>query len=272
MIQNEQKVSEQQFVYILLGFALLDVLLIIFGVTSIYFSLIPVEVVAGVFVLAAFLASVVVVLYVSHLSKLAERFWKELAAEYGYTYVWKPYFQNDALMFREGHNKSTTHGLMGTIEDRAFRFFQYSYQNGFGKSAEYRFYSVFEVVFSGTFPHFYLNNTHNKSLSGIKEFFLPRVSPPPGFNQKFRLYAPKGYEREAFEILTPDVLAVLDVDEWRHDIELVESKLFVFSEQRIRSKEELDVEMARLHRLVKVLSPNLNRITLVPVGDLTHKL
>ncbi len=225
----------------------------------------------GVMVLGS-VAMLPVFFIVQRLKKLEAMFWQEMAERYGYTYVHRPYFQNNALILQEGKGEATGHGLMGTLHDRPFRFFQYRYVTGSGKNKRTHTYCVFEVVFSGTFPHIYLNNTGNRDLSNLKGVFLPRLTLPPALEKNFNLHGPTGYEIEVLQIFTPDLLQHVLDSNWEHDIELVDQKLYVFREEPIRTSQELEYEVGRLQMLLEILAPTLNRMKLAPVGDLTTSL
>ncbi len=77
-------------------------------------------------------------------------------------------------------------------------------------------------------PHLMIDSRRNGSLRGM----LPgteRMSLEGDFDRHFAVYAPKGYERDALELLTPDVMACL-IDYGRHwDVEVVEDRLIVAS-------------------------------------------
>ena len=49
------------------------------------------------------------------------------------------------------------------------------------------------------------------------------------FNKYFTLYAPKGYERDALYIVTPDLMALLVDETGDFDVEVVDDMLFVYS-------------------------------------------
>ncbi|MBN9612446.1 MAG: hypothetical protein J0H64_03085, partial [Actinobacteria bacterium] len=77
-------------------------------------------------------------------------------------------------------------------------------------------------------PHLMIDSLRNGRMRSI----LPgdeRISLEGDFDRHFAVYAPKGYERDALELLTPDVMACL-IDHGRSwDIEVVEDRLFVVS-------------------------------------------
>lgn len=235
--------------------------------------LVPSEFYMVIITVFVFVGIVPVVLLVRREEKLEKQFWKELTEQNTYTYVHRPYFQNSALLFQEGDYKATGHGLMGTINGCAFRFFQYRYTTkAAGRHKTVHTYCVAEVVFSGTFPHIYLNNTHNRNLSTWKGFFLPRISLPTELESRFDLHAPQKYEIEVLEIFTPDLLLHLADSGWEHDIELVDQKLYVFREKPVLSKQDLEHEVDRLQKIVYLLAPKLNRLVLTPIGDLKSTL
>lgn len=206
------------------------------------------------------------------LKKLVTQFWKEIAEQFGYTYVHRPYFQNVALMFQEGRRKATGHGLTGTIADHAFRFFQYRYTVGSGKNSRTYHYCVAEIVFSGTVPHIYLNNIRNHGLSNLKSYFLPRIPLPAALEKDFNLHGPKQYEMEVLEIFTPDLLQHFLDENWTRDIELVDQKLYVYRESPLESSEQFQDEIQRLQKLLHILTPKLNRARLTQIGDHTTTL
>lgn len=57
------------------------------------------------------------------------------------------------------------------------------------------------------------------------------------FDRYFAVYVPPGYERDALELLTPDVMACL-IDHGRHwDVEIVDDRLIVASHRFLRSSD-----------------------------------
>lgn len=212
------------------------------------------------------------VMLIFRVVRARKEFWMETATLLGFTYAEKPYFSKDALLLRVGHSRHTGHALLGTLENFAFRFYEYGYSTGHGKSRRSYSYSVFELSFAGTLPHLYLNNVRNRDLPGLAEEFLPELSLPESFKGKFRLYGPKGYEIEALTIFTPTLLEFIQKNEWSHDLEIVGQRLYVFREKTITGKAELDEELTRLRNLLALIGPTLSRATLTPVGDLPHSL
>ncbi len=87
-------------------------------------------------------------------------------------------------------------------------------------------------------PHIMVDSLRNGTMRSL----LPgaeRMSLEGDFDKHFAVYAPKGYERDALELLTPDVMACL-IDYGRSwDIEMVEDRLIVAS-SKVRSWNDRD--------------------------------
>ena len=268
-IEEKRKINSRRLFYAIGCLGIVEFALM--ALKDVYLD-VPGELFIVTMAIAAIIGIIPIAIFAHRAQKLETAFWKEVATQYGYAYVYRPYFQDKALMFQEGHGKATGHGLTGTLLDRPFRFFQYRYTTGSGKHRQTHHYCVSEIVFTGSFPHIYLNNVRNRNLTSIKSFFLPRVALPAPLEGKFNLHGPKGYEIEVLEIFTPDILAhLLDVD-WQHDFELVDQKLYIFREKPLRTKQELEEEIERLQKFLTILTPKLNRMKLAPIGDLSHKL
>ncbi len=54
------------------------------------------------------------------------------------------------------------------------------------------------------------------------------------FNDHFTLYVPEGYERDAYYVFTPDVMAVLIDHGDKFDIEVVDDELVFYSKEKFR--------------------------------------
>lgn len=68
------------------------------------------------------------------------------------------------------------------------------------------------------------------------------------FNDHFTLYAPKEYERDAFYVFTPDLMALLIDHVSAYDVEVVDNQLFIYS-----SKFEL-LNKATLEKIFTIIS------------------
>ena len=201
-------------------------------------------------------------------SKVQLQFWKAFAASRGWTYVEnKSIIGEKALLFREGSERRVLHAIEGGLARMPLSILEYQFTTGSGKHKQTHYYTVFELVFSGSFPHLYLNNQRNGDYLPLSErLFLPRLPLPAAFEKEFKLYAPKQYEIEALQIFSPDTLQFLLDTKWPHDFELVERELIIVRPSHIETLEELERECANAERLATYLAPTLNRMNFATVG------
>lgn len=272
--EQELKVLSRKLIWTIAAIAALDFLIIVAG-GVILMTLLPDISSEGMalMVMPLVVASFVPIMYlIARISRLKTQFWKEVAAHFGFGYEHHPWFKEEALVFREGHSKRTGHGIIGTVENHPFRLFEYAYAVGHGKGRRDYFYIVIEITFGGSFPHLYMNYLRNRGLSGLKSLTLPRVTLPLEFEKSFKLHAPGGYEMEALHVFTPDVLAHLLNSGWQHDFELVDGRLYIFREEAIDERSDLERELAQLKAFMGYLAPKLARMKLAPIGDLKTTL
>lgn len=89
-------------------------------------------------------------------------------------------------------------------------------------------------------PHLMIDARRNGSLRSL----LPgtqRLSFEGDFDRYFTVYVPQGYERDALQLLTPDVMVCLIDHGRRWDIEVIEDRLIVASSRFRRRSDRADV-------------------------------
>ncbi len=207
-------------------------------------------------------------------AKIREAFWKKLAEKYGWEYASHKNISGEkALIFNIGDSKEAWHGISGKYNNQPFHIFEYEYSQGEGRSKSTYDFTIFEIKFSGTFPHLYLNYK-NDWYSARQALFtsLAKISLPTEFEKKFKLYAPKEYEIETLEIFTPDVFSYLLEAGWNHDMEFVDGELVIYNKSKFRSFEALDAELTKIKKFIDILSPKLNRLKLTQIGDISPSL
>lgn len=103
-------------------------------------------------------------------------------------------------------------------------------------------------------PHLMIDSLRNGRLRTL----LPgaqRLSLEGDVDRHFAVYAPEGYERDALQLLTPDVLVCLLENGRRWDIEVVEDRVFVAS---ARARRRFDrTEIPALLRFAELLGAEL---------------
>ena len=207
-------------------------------------------------------------------SKVREAFWKQLAVKYGWEYTLsKDISSEKALLFNIGHSPNVGYGISGSYNNQPFHIFEYDYTVGSGKSKTTYSFTVFEIKFTGTFPHLYLNYKSDWYSNAPSMFSsLAKITLPSEFEDRFKLYSPKEYEVETLEIFTPNIFALLLDSKLNHDMEFVDGELVIYRRKRFNSFTELDAELDKIKKLIDILSPLLNRLKLEPIGDISHSL
>jgi hypothetical protein len=80
---------------------------------------------------------------------------------------------------------------------------------------------------------------------------VPELELEGDFGEHFELHVPKGYERDALYVLTPDVMQVLIDEAADQRVEIVDDRLFVFGERF----DVMDPEVhARMHRVTAAIA------------------
>lgn len=88
------------------------------------------------------------------------------------------------------------------------------------------------------------------------------------FNEHFTLYCPPGRERDALQIFTPDVMALLIDHGSTWDVEIIDDNLFVYSTRTLEPRRSDDI--ARLLTFADLVVPKLGgRIERARPGDMS---
>jgi hypothetical protein len=174
--------------------------------------------------------------------RIQHEFMQQFAATNNYTYAPKG-TQNglDGTLFQIGHSKSVADVVSGQYGGRPISLLTYTYITGYGKSAQTHKNTVFELQFDIVMPDILLeNNSHgfgSSLFSGLagKNF----VKLEGDFNTYFSLSVPRGYEIEALEIFTPDVMEKLIEKAKLLSLEIVNGHCFVYANGVVSTKQDL---------------------------------
>ena len=95
-------------------------------------------------------------------------------------------------------------------------------------------------------PHIVLDAKKNNFLgfSNLPDSLAgsQRLQLEGDFNEHFNLYVPKGYERDALYIFTPDVMQRMIEVTSRYDSEIIDDDLYVFRTGKLKMKDSQQVE------------------------------
>ena len=140
-----------------------------------------------------------------------------------------------------------------SASDRYLDIGNYSYSTGSGKSRSSHSWGFMALHLDRKLPNMVLDSKANNGLFGGTN--LPAIftkdqllSLEGNFDEFFRLYCPKQYERDALYVFTPDLMALLIDNAAPFDVEIVDDWLFVYSAAPFESADPAVYQ--RLFRIV----------------------
>lgn len=183
--------------------------------------------------------------------------------------------REQSVMFRQGYSQAIEHVIIfKNEEEEVMRLFSFSFtKNGaFQKNPSHYHYTVFDFQFRGTVPNLYLNYKNDRYGIALDK----KLSLPTEFEKRFIVSVPSGYEIEALEIFTPDLLvAILDLG-IHVDIELVGHHIYFFVEQKQsfglnfeKHLEILEQNYKAVTKLMLILQSTLKHFNFEKIGTKT---
>ncbi len=214
--------------------------------------------------LAALSLFILVIGYGIAQSRVQNAFMRQFAAANGYS------FSPDASMdgmngafFRVGYGQRRYDLVGGSYQGHPIELFLYQYTIGEGKRAETYVYTVFRLRFDTAMPDLVLEQKKYgvgysilKTAASQKEF----ISLEGDFNKYFTLSVPKGYETEALEVFTPEVMGEL-IDKCKDlNLEIVGTDLFIYAHGAVGKEATLLDLYGIAHYFAEQLGPVLARM------------
>ena len=139
------------------------------------------------------------------------------------------------LLFNEGHSRASTLHLFspaGVLADVG----GYQYVTGSGKNRTIHHWHFVTFRLPRPVPHLLLDAKANNmwKLTNLPKAFesSQRISLGEPFDSHYRLYAPEGYGRDAFQLLPPNVMEALLSAPVVYDIEMVDDWLFCYTQSQ----------------------------------------
>ncbi len=194
--------------------------------------------------------------------KIKGQFTQEFGQSIGFTYEKSIGLESvSGKLFAVGHSQSVFDVLSGVYHDTAMRIFSFQFTVGYGRDSHTYCYTVTEATLAGNVPDIFL---YSKEHQGISVDFLAgneTVELEGDFNAYFKLRVPKGYEQEAYQIFTPDVMASL-IDKARGvSFEFVGNKLYIYATKVILKREEMQEMFDLSQFLVGLFRKNVGEVT-----------
>lgn len=153
----------------------------------------------------------------------------------GMSYV--PTLQSPGLpgmIFGQGRSRMARDLIRGQ-QPRFVEFANYRYVTGSGKNQTTHKWGYVAIKLDVPLPHILLDAVGNNGLFGSN---LPtsfdrdqRLSLEGDFDKYFALFCPRGYERDALYLFTPDIMARLIDNAAELDVEIVDDWLFLYAKR-----------------------------------------
>jgi hypothetical protein len=172
--------------------------------------------------------------------KVQHEFMQQFAAANGFSYAPAGSLAGlDGSLFRVGHSQALQDVVSGQFQNHALSLFTYTYVTGYGRSQQVHHYTVYELQFDVTLPDMLLENgSHAYGESLIDKLSGKEMIKLEGdFNKYFSLNIRKGYEVEALEIFTPDVMEELVEKAKTFSLEIVNGHLFIYDNGIVGTKQ-----------------------------------
>lgn len=198
-------------------------------------------------------------------SKVQHEFMQQFAAANGFSYSAGGWPEGlDGSLFKIGHSQSAVDIVSGQFQNDPITLFTYTYVTGYGKSQQTHNYTIFKLQFDITLPDMLLENgghsfgesLFDKITGSGKEL----IKLEGDFNKYFSLSIPKGYEVEALEIFTPDIMAELIDKAKNYSLEIVNSHLFIYDSGIVSTRQGLYNLYDLAQYFVEKLGPVLARM------------
>jgi hypothetical protein len=128
-------------------------------------------------------------------------------------------------VFTLGHGKKLYNEISGIYQNCPIDLFNYDYTYGEGESSDTIHRTIFIIDFQSPVPHITLTKHQFR-------FFQSRlgkkVKLEGDFGDKFDFIVQEGFEIEALQIFTPDLMVKIQ-DEWHYELEFIGTKLIICS-------------------------------------------
>jgi len=189
-------------------------------------------------------------------SKVEDEFMKQFAEVNGYTYG-KSGTYGKGYLFQLGHSNTVSDRISGQYNGYPIELYLYSYTVGSGRSSHTYNHTVFSLEFNTVMPDIVLTDKGSWFSESLVPSNTSVIKLEGDFDKYFNLHVPKGYEVEALEVFTPDVMAKL-IDKARFlNLEIFENSLYIYSDGFIQDKEKLYAMYELARYLTDELGPVL---------------
>ena len=176
--------------------------------------------------------------WLSILKKIEDEFMQQFAKANGYAYSEIGMYGHGHL-FSLGHTQQATDRVIGQYNGYPIEVYLYSYVTGEGKGRQEHRYTVFTLNFDTQMPDVVMTNKHQALDTILAPSGAEAVNLEGDFNDYFTLHVPKGYEIEALEVFTPDVMQALIEKGKQFNMEIYNNFLYIYKPSYVSNKKDL---------------------------------
>ncbi|MGM0629372.1 MAG: hypothetical protein ACQESA_03015 [Patescibacteria group bacterium] len=209
-----------------------------------------------------FLSFFVVLIYISLIgSKAKRRFIKSFAEANDLEYEESASLDSvSGKLFDRGHSRVIYHIVKGYFKDHPVRLFSYRYSIGSGKNRKTYYFTVWEITFEKTeFPHILLQAKNMRKFAR-SESDEEEINLEGEFDDKFRLYATRGYETEVLQIFTPEFLRMLCNKASNFSIEFAGKSMYIYDDVLVKDNKKLREIYEVARGIFDSTGPLINRL------------
>ena len=140
-------------------------------------------------------------------------------------------------LYEIGHSRGVTNTIVGNWNNYPIKLFNYSYTTSSGKSQQRHAFTVLEISFAKIeFPYIFLQA---KNMWGFFAGAFGQGVEIPLQNKNFHLSAAKGYEIEALQIFSDQLLEYLAHNAPNFSIEFAENRINIYDDKTLSNKKDL---------------------------------
>jgi hypothetical protein len=163
------------------------------------------------------------------------------------------------MYFDVGDSRVASYTVGGDYAGAQFEIANYQYMTGSGKNRSSHRLGYIRIRLDRQLPHIVLDAVkNNMKLFGLQASNLPvafqrdqRMQLEGNFNDYFNLYAPRGYERDALYVFTPDLMALFIDFVNVYDAEIIDDELFIYTPSEIQFKNTTYME--HIFKIIEVV-------------------
>ncbi|MDP9249699.1 MAG: hypothetical protein M3M85_04305 [bacterium] len=205
-------------------------------------------------------AAIVAAIIMYYFVKAHDEFMSNFARAHGMTYTEEGAIEDcNGRLFEIGENRGVKNVVAGTWNNFPIKIFNYSYTTGSGKSRSTPMFTVLEISFDQVeFPFIFLRS---KKVWGLRLSYEINDVDVSLHGRRFKLSVAKGYEIEALQIFSEELLDYLTQNVPEFSIEFSKNKINIFKLGLVGSKKTLTSLLDTGKHIIDSSGPFISRLS-----------